>query len=210
MLSVARRPPGSSTIPVSGRPTPPLQKQAVHDMSAAAGSLLAAEGGSTGFWLPADLNEVYWGSLAFLIVMGLLWKFGRRPIADYFSGRIARISDELEASGAVRLNAEASREQIRTALAGVDNEAARIIHEAHQTAAHLSEEYHQRTAAEIAAIRDAYGVEMAERRNRAEADLSADLAALSLGSAELVVHRSLDPAAQQRLIDGYIDEIRSA
>ena len=33
--------------------------------------LLAAEEGN-GPWLPHDLNEVYWGTIAFLIVFGLL------------------------------------------------------------------------------------------------------------------------------------------
>ncbi len=36
-------------------------------------ALLASEEGGNGFWLPHDINEVYWGTLAFLIIAGLLY-----------------------------------------------------------------------------------------------------------------------------------------
>ena len=34
-------------------------------------ALLAAEG-SNGKWLPADINEVIWGTIAFVLVFGVL------------------------------------------------------------------------------------------------------------------------------------------
>ena len=62
-------------------------------MSTSLQSLLAAEGPNQ-FWLPGDINEVYWGSLAFLVVAILLWKFARKPAAEFFSGRITTISGD--------------------------------------------------------------------------------------------------------------------
>lgn len=49
------------------------------------GVVLAAEG-ANGFWLPADIKEVFWNSTAFFIVAALLWKFARKPVAEFFSG----------------------------------------------------------------------------------------------------------------------------
>ena len=42
---------------------------------------------------------------------------------------------------------------------------------------------------------------------QAEADLSGELSRLALGATEKVVEGSLDPAAQQRLIDDYINQV---
>lgn len=171
------------------------------------GLLVAAAEGGNGFWIPADFNEVIWNSTAFFIVAALMWKFLRKPVAEFFRSRAAGISGELDASTATRTEAEVEHDRIRTALAGADDEANQILVEAREAAARITAELEQRTVTDIANVRAAHEAEIIELRTRAEADLSADLAALSLGSAELVVQRSLDATAQQRLIDNYIDGI---
>jgi NAD+ synthase (glutamine-hydrolysing) len=49
--------------------------------------------------------------------------------------------------------------------------------------------------------------DLVSARTQAESDLSGELSRLSLGAAERVVETSLDPAAQQRLIDDYINQV---
>ena len=44
-------------------------------------------------------------------------------------------------------------------------------------------------------------------RDRAIADLRAEVAGIALGAAERVVQSNLDAEAQTRLIDAYIDEV---
>ena len=65
--------------------------------------LAAEEGAENGFWLPHDLKEVLWGSLAFLIIVFLLWKYARKPAAAAMSGRIERIAGELDDAAQQRL-----------------------------------------------------------------------------------------------------------
>lgn len=171
-----------------------------------ASTLLAAEA-PNGFWLPGDINEVYWGSLAFLVVAFLLWKFARKPAAEFFSGRITTISDELDAAAQERLGAEAERDRIKAALADSDSEAARIIEEARAGADQLSVDIAQRAETDAATLRERAVTDMAATRAQAESDLSGELSRLSLGAAERVVETSLDDVAQQRLIDEYINQV---
>ena len=57
------------------------------------------------------------------------------------------------------------------------------------------------------AARERAAFDLATTRSQAQADLSGELSRLSLGAAEAVVETSLDEAAQQRLIDDYINQV---
>lgn len=173
-------------------------------------TVLAAEAGAeNGFWLPHDLWEVFWGSLAFLVVFFLLWKFARKPAAEFFSGRISGIAEELDSATQERLVAEGERDRIKAALADSDSEAARIIEEARRSADQLTADIAARAEADAVALRERATADLASTRAQAESDLAGELSRLSLGAAERVVERSLDDAAQQRLIDDYISQVGS-
>jgi F-type H+-transporting ATPase subunit b len=171
--------------------------------------LAAEEGAENGFWLPHDINEVFWGTLAFLIIVGLLWKFARKPAADGMKGRIDRIAEELDAATQTRLTAEAERDRIKAALADSDSEAARIIEAARRSADQLAADTATRTDVEIAALRERAEADLVSTRAQAESDLAGELSRLSLGAAERVVETTLDEQAQQRLIDQYISQVGS-
>lgn len=171
-------------------------------------NLLAAEGPNY-FWLPYDFNEVIWGSLAFFVVAFLLWKFARKPLQEMLSNRITSVSDELGAATQTRLTAEAERDRIKAALADSDSEAGRIIEEARRSADQLAVDTAARTEVDITNLRQRATADLASTRTQAESDLSGELSRLSLGAAERVVEGSLDPEAQQRLIDQYINQVGS-
>ncbi len=173
-------------------------------------TVLAAEAGAeNGFWLPHDLKEVLWGTLAFLVVAFLLWKYARKPAAEFFSGRISGIAEELDSATQERLVAEGERDRIKAALADSDSEAARIIEDARRSADQLTADIAARAEADAVALRERATADLASTRAQAESDLAGELSRLSLGAAERVVERSLDDAAQQRLIDDYISQVGS-
>ena len=65
------------------------------DALLSAGGVLAAEGPNKTI-LPGDINEVWWASSAFIVVMTLLvWKAGP-AIKNAWNARIQRISGELD------------------------------------------------------------------------------------------------------------------
>lgn len=171
-------------------------------------SLLAAEA-PNGKWLPGDINEVIWGSLAFLIVAILLVKFGKDPVVNGLARRRENIAGRLQEAEQARTAAEAERDRIKAALADSDAEAARIIEDARRAADQLVVDVAARGDADVVALRERAVTDMATTRAQAEADLSHELSRLALGAAEQVVQRSLDDDAQQRLIDSYISQVGS-
>ncbi len=162
---------------------------------------------NNGFWLPHDINEVIWGTLAFLVVMYLLWKFTAKLIGEYYTKRGATIGAELEAAAEARLAAEAERDRIKAALADSDAESARIVEEAHAMAEQLARDTAARAEAEAERIRERAAADLATTRAQAQSDLAGELARLSYGAAEQIVRTTLDEDAQQRLIDSYISQV---
>lgn len=174
--------------------------------SVAPATVLASEG-SNGWWLPADINEVIWGSLAFLVVAFLLVKFGKDFVVKGLKGRSDKIADRLgEASGA-RESAEAERDRIKAALADSEAEAGRLVEEARRAADQLGVDTAARTESEIATLRERAVTDLAAVRAQAGADINGELSRLAFGAAEEVVATSLDDATQQRLIDAYISQV---
>ena len=83
--------------------------------------VLAAESGHkpNGAILP-EINEVIWGSIAFLIVAALIiWK-GGPAIKKMWDGRIDRLRGELGDAAAARAEAEAEQAGVQQRIADVD------------------------------------------------------------------------------------------
>ncbi len=171
-------------------------------------SVFAAE--QNGKWLPADLKEVLWGTIAFVIIFGLLWWKAGPPIMKAMSGRTERISDDLKAAVDDKSGAEAERDRIKAALADSDTEAARIVEEARQTADKLRQDLEAKAEADGVAIRERAVVDLETTRRQAVADLTAEVSRLALGAAERVVSHNLDDDSQQQLIEQYISQVGSS
>lgn len=171
------------------------------------GILLVEEGAENAFWLPHDIWEVFWGSLAFLIVMGLLWKFAKKPGSDYFAKRSGGIAESLDDAATARGTAESERDEVKAALADSDAEAARILEEARRSADVLATDIAARTERDVASVYERAAIDLAATRSQTEAELSGELSRLAFGAAEQVVTDELDDSSQQRLIDTYINNI---
>jgi F-type H+-transporting ATPase subunit b len=169
-------------------------------------ALLLAEEGNH-FWLPHDINEVIWGTIAFLIVFGLLYKKAWPAISAAMAARPERIAAELGAAEADRVDAESKRDGVKAALADSDAEAARIVAEARDAAARLESDTVTRAEAEAVALRERAAGEFVAARRQAESDLAGELSRLALGAAEQVVHSNLDDATHQDLIEAYIRQV---
>lgn len=169
-------------------------------------STLIAE---NGLWLPHDKKEVLWGTIAFLIVMGLLVKFAGQTIKDALAKRSADIEKELADAAEARREAEAARDQVKADLADSANKAASIVDEARSAAGGVTADIVNRANTAAAAVRERTTAELATADRQALSDVEGEFSRLAYGAAERVVTANLDDAAQQRLIDDYIARVAS-
>lgn len=169
-------------------------------------TILATEG-PNGKHLAGDLNEVYWGSAAFVVLLALLvWKAGP-AIKKVMAGRTDRIRRELAEAKSARDEAEAALSASTADLPDVDAEADRIRTEADETATRLKASIIERAHADAAAQKERAVVDVETMKHQALADLREEVGRLTRGATEVVVTDSLDDAAHVDLIENYITQV---
>ncbi len=157
--------------------------------------------------IPGDPREVYWGTAAFLVVMGLFFWKGLPAVKDGLAGRTERIRAELDAAKAERAEAEAALTSTVAEQPDLSSEEARIRAEATETAAKLKSDMIARAQVEADGIRERGTAEVSGMRRQAQADLAAEVAEATRRATEDVVREGLDPAAQTDLIESYINRV---
>ena len=159
--------------------------------------------------LVPELNEIIWGSLAFLVLLGVMWKFGVPAVKNMEAAREERIRNDLEGAEKARSEAEAEKAQYLAQIAGAREEAGRIIEEARQSAEQVRRDLVARAEADAAEIRDRAQADIATQQERAMAELRTDVTQLSIDLAERIVEQNLDRDTQVRLVDSFINQVGS-
>jgi len=158
--------------------------------------------------MPAT-NELIWGTISFVVLFLLLYKFAWPALKNGMEARTERIRSDLDSADGAKADAERILEDYRTQLADARNESARIIEEARQAADSLRRDQEQRLQTELAELRERAAGDIEAAKRQAIADLRGDVAELAIGAAEVIVQRSLDRDTQARLVDNYIEQVAS-
>jgi F-type H+-transporting ATPase subunit b len=155
-------------------------------------------------------NEIIWGSLAFLVLLGAMWKFGVPAVRNMEQAREDRIRTDLEGAEKAHAEAEAEKAQYLAQIADAKNEAGRLIEEARQAAESVRTDLIARAEAEANEVRARAQVDIANQRNQAMAQLRTDVASLSIDLAGRIVERNLDSDTNRQLVDSFIDQVAGA
>jgi F-type H+-transporting ATPase subunit b len=153
------------------------------------------------------ISEVIWGTIAFVIVVGLIWWKGGPAIKAAWKGRIERIEGELESAAEARSAAEDDLAGVRDSLANADVERQRIVDEARSSAANLKAQLIERAKVEAAEITARANADVEASRSQARADLASEVSTLAVGAAEAVVASSLDDDTKRKLVEDYIQKV---
>ncbi|GIU96311.1 MAG: ATP synthase subunit b [Actinomycetota bacterium] len=154
-----------------------------------------------------DLAEMIFGTLAFLIVFGVLARYAFPALNRILAERAARIQGEMERAEAARTEADRVLAEYREQLAGAREEANRIIEEARRTAEQLRRDLQAKAEQEAQATVARAQEEIRAERDRVFDELRAQVADIAVELAGRVVGQALDRAAHERLIEEYIDQV---
>lgn len=175
-------------------------------MNALSGLLAASEGESSNPIIPAWF-EVVWGSIAFFLLLIVMWKLALPPIRRAMEARTERIQGDLDAAANAKTEAEELRASYDARLAEANAEAARIIEEARAQAEEVRQERLAAIEPEIAERRAQAEADIEAARERAMAEVRSDITSIAVGAAEQVVLASIDEAAHAQLIEDYIERV---
>jgi len=100
--------------------------------------------------LKPDNSELVWGSISFVILLGLFFKFGYPAVVKTMKARENRIKDDLEQAEGAKSEAETVLSEYRAQLAEARAEAGRIIDESRQAADQVRRDLIARAEADAA------------------------------------------------------------
>jgi F-type H+-transporting ATPase subunit b len=157
------------------------------------------------FW--PENYEIIYGTIASLLIFGLLFKLAGPMVKKGMAARTAKIQAELDGAQAAGVAAEAEAAQILAAKGDIAAERARIMADADTQAAGVLEDGAARLAAEVADLETRGEADIVASTGRVEAELRAEIARLSSAAVDHVVTGSLDDATQQELIESFISRV---
>src|SRR4051794_14295308 len=150
-------------------------------------------------------NELIWGTIAFVALLVVLWRFGVfKRISEMLAERAARIEGQIKEAEQTRSDANRMLEEYKAQLAGAREEANRIIAEAREAGEQLRKDLQRKAQEEADRIVEAARAEIQGERDRAARELRREVGILAVQVAERVVGSELDGDRQLALVDSYI------
>ena len=156
--------------------------------------------------LPAA-NELIWGTIAFLILLFLMYRTAWPSVDKAFKDRRANIEGKLEQAERDRDEAEQLLEQYRRRLRDAEDETQRILEEARSNAERVRRDLLSKAEADAGRELDRARQAIRAERDQAIRQLRNEVGTLAVELATRVVGDSLDRDRQLRLVDEYIDEL---
>src|SRR4249920_1051898 len=152
-------------------------------------------------------TELLVAAVAFFILLFFFWKWVLPRVNTLLEERREKIQGEMEKAEETRVQADQVLADYRAQLATARDEANRIIEDARATAEQLRRDIQAKAEEEAGATVVRAQEEIHAERDRAFQELRDQVAQIAVDLAGRVVNEELDPAAHERLIDEYIEQV---
>ena len=158
--------------------------------------------------LTPDLGLLFWMLLAFLVVFGVLAKFGFPAIINMVDERNKYIDESLRKAHEAQERLANIEKEGESILQEAREKQAQILKEAAETRDAMVEKAQEKARAEGARLLEDARVAIEQERKAAIADIRAQVATLSVEIAEKVLRQNLkDEKSQMDLIDRMLDDV---
>jgi len=153
---------------------------------------------------------LFWMSLTFFVVLGILWKFGFPVITNMVAERKAFIDDSLRKAHEANERLANIQKEGESILQEAREKQAQILKEAAETRDAIVEKAQDKARQEGARLLEDARVAIEQEKKAAIAEIRKQVATLSVEIAEKVLRQNLqDDKAQMDLIDRMLDEVAS-
>ena len=160
--------------------------------------------------LTPDLGLLFWMMLAFLVVFGVLAKYGFPAIVNMVDERNKYIDDSLRKAHEAQERLANIEQEGESILQEAREKQAQILKEAAETREVIVEQAQAKARQEGARLLEEARVAIEQEKKAAIADIRQQVATLSVEIAEKVLRASLkDDASQMALIDRMLDDVSS-
>lgn len=176
-------------------------------------ALLAASDQQCGAAHCASLLSVngtlFFEIVAFLVVLGILWRWVYPPVMRVAERRERAVEAGLRKAQEAEQRLSEVREEVATTLEAARAEAREVLSRAHREASADVGEVRSRARREADALAEQARQGIADELDRALRELRAQETALVAAAADRVLGESLDPEAHRRLIERSLASVES-
>ena len=158
--------------------------------------------------LPAA-SELLFGSLAFLILLGGMWKFALPALKKTTAARSAKIAGDLASAEKAKSDSDRMIAENQAKLSDAKAEGEKIREEARQQADAIRKDLLARAEADAAGVRAKATEDLNAQAARIKGELESHVKSLSLELAEKVVGANMNRETNAALVDRYIAELGS-
>jgi F-type H+-transporting ATPase subunit b len=157
-----------------------------------------------------DLPKLVFQIVNFLLLLYLLNRFLFKRVFALLDERQARISKGLEDAEAAARDRELARAEREAALADARKEASELLARANKIADDTRKEILDTARTEAEQVTARAREEINAEKERAMAELRAEVADLALAAAGKLVRREMDAETQRRLVEEFLAEVEPA
>ena len=174
---------------------------------AAPASLFAAEEGGGAGLFSINLGLTIWTIVVFLVVLGILAKFGWGPLLGAIEAREKGIQDTLDGAAQAREEAERFLAEHRKQLAEARRHAQEIVAEGREAGQRLRGEIEEKARAEGQSMLERARREVEREKEAAIEALRRESVDLALAAASKLLRRRLDAESDRELVVDYLDQL---
>jgi F-type H+-transporting ATPase subunit b len=148
-------------------------------------------------------------AVAFLILFGLLYIFGYKPILKMLDDRANRIKESLEQAEAVKEQSLQAQEEIKNQLQTANTQGQEIIARANRTSDEIRAKAQELVKTDADAMIERARQAISSERDEALNELRGEFANLTIMAAGKVIGESLDKESHKELIDKVLRESKT-
>ena len=158
-----------------------------------------------------DFGLLFWMAIVFLVVLGILWKFGFPVIVNMVNNRKAYIDESLRKAHEANEKLANIKAESEVLLQEAREKQAQILIEAAATRAAIVQKAQDKAHEEGNRLLSEAKIEIENQKRAAISDIRKQVATLSVEIAEKILREKLSSdKTQMDLIDRMLDEISNA
>jgi len=154
-----------------------------------------------------SLGLIFWKTVAFLIFLYVLYRYGWGPITDSLQEREEEIDQSIRRAESALKEAKEMQAENKEARREAERQAQKILREARESAEALREEEEAETRKKIQQMQEQAQAEIEREKQAALQELRDEVADLAIQTARKIIEEDLDADRHRQLVSDALDEM---
>jgi len=154
-----------------------------------------------------SVGLIFWKSIAFLLFLYVLYRYGWGPITESMEQREEEIDSSIRRAEEALKEAQEMQKENKEARREAEQEAQKILRGARESAEELREEEEAKTRKRIQQMQEQAQAEIEREKQAALQELRDEVADLAIEAASKVVQEDLDDDRQRRIVNDFIADL---